>query len=289
MKLEKLHSLTTALALTLAIASPALAGEQTPAYLSTHTDPDQVLFYDPMTSDWQDNWFLDGENGTLTHTREGLIYAAGTYMYPDMDNRTYEQRVEMSKHHTILWTKESFEGDVIVSFECTRLDTSSFGVNIVYLQAQGIGRDGYLEDIYEWRDQRKVASMGTYSNYMNLLHISYNVGGFTAPSYIRARRYPQNDDIGLRWGMTPLKPDYDDEGAIMLPGKKYIVEIEKTDESLVFRIFDGASKKLLKECPWDTTQIPELMEPKVIKEGRIGLRQMSTKENVYKNFRVLRK
>lgn len=229
------------------------------------------------------------KNCTLTNTAAGLIYAAGTYMYPDMDNRTLEQRKEMSANHTLLWTNQEFEGDLIVSFECTRLDTSSFGLNIVYLQAQGVGRDGYDSDIYAWRDRREVAAMGIYSNYMNLLHISYNVGDFQTPSYIRAHRYPQNDAIGLRWGMTPLEPEYLDEGAKMLPGKKYIVEIEKTDEKLVFRTFDGESKALLNECRWDTTQIPELMEPKVIEAGRIGLRQMSSKKNLYANFRVLRR
>lgn len=263
--------------------------ERLPAYLSTHSDPEKLLFHDPMTGNWKDHWFLDGQKGTLTNTEEGLIYAAGSYMYPDMDNRTREQRQEMSKNHTVLWTNQEFEGDIIISYECTRLDTSPFGVNILYVQAQGTGRDHSDKDIYQWRDEREIPAMGIYYTRMNLLHISYNVGGFEAPSYIRARRYPKNESVGLRWGMTQLEPDYDDEGAKMLPGKKYIVEVEKTDETLIFRTFDGASKKLLKECTWDTTKVHELMEPKVIHQGRIGLRQMSTKKNVYKNFRVIRK
>ena len=88
--------------------------------------------------------------------------------------------------------------------------------------------------------------------------------------------------------MTRLEPDYDDEGAKMLPGKMYIIEVEKSKESLVFRTFDGETKELLKECIWDPSNIPDLMAPPFITEGRIGLRQMSTKQNIYKNFKVLR-
>lgn len=261
--------------------------ERLPAALSA--DPDQVLFEDSMTGNWQDNWFLDGEKALLNNSENGLYFSAGTYMYPDMETRTYEQRVQMSANHAVLWTQQEFKGDIIISYECTRVDTSPFGVNIIYIQAQGIGTPPYTKDIYEWRDLRTSPGMGKYYTYMNALHISYNVGDYRNPSYIRARRYPKNDPIGLKWGMTQLEPDYDDEGAKMLPGKTYIIEVEKTDDTLVFRIFDKKTKELLKECTWDTSNIPDLMKPRFITEGRIGLRQMSTKQNIYKNFKVLRR
>jgi hypothetical protein len=130
--------------------------------------------------------------------------------------------------------------------------------------------------------------MGTYYTYMNALHISYNVGDYETPSYIRARRYPKNDSIGLNWGMTQIDPDYSDEGAKMIPGKTYILEWEKRKESLSFRTFDKETHELLKEVTWDIAKVPELMEPTFITEGRIGFRQMSTKQNIYKNFKVLR-
>jgi len=260
-----------------------------PAYLSTHSDPDQILFEDSMTGNWQDNWFVDGTKHLLSNSENGLYYAAGTYMYPDMENRTHAQRVEMSENHSVLWTKEEFEGDIIISYEVTRVDRSPFGVNILYTQAQGIGTEEFPEDIYEWRDYRESPGMGIYYTYMNALHISYNVGDYESPSYIRARRYPKNDPIGLNWGMTQIDPDYDDAGAKMLPGQTYIIELEKTNESMTFRIFDQPTKKLLEECTWDIADVPELMEPKFITEGRIGFRQMSSKQNIYKNFKVIRR
>ncbi len=264
---------------------------QLPAYLSTHTDPDQVLFEDSLTGDWQENWFIEGDNATLTSGDLGLFFAAGTYDYPDPENRTPEQNETMSEHHAVLWTQQEFAGDLIISYECTRLDQSPFGVNIIYIQAQGIGTDEYPKDIYLTRESRRVAGMGKYYTYMNALHISYNVGNFETPSYIRARRYPKNDPIGLRWGMTKISPDYDDEGAKMLPGQTYIIEVEKTATTMIFRTFDQETLQLLNECTWDisSNNLHELMEPKVIEEGRIGLRQMSTKQNIYKNFKVLRR
>jgi len=260
-----------------------------PAYLSTHSDPDLVLFADSMTGDWRENWFVDGKKHRLSNSEKGLYYAAGTYLDPVPENLTREQRDEMSAYHSVLWTKEEFKGDIIISYEVTRVDRSPFGVNILYTQAQGIGSEEFPSDIYKWRDYRESPVMGKYYTHMNALHVSYNVGDYESPSYIRARRYPKNDPIGLRWGMTQLDPDYDDVGAKMIPGKTYIIELEKTKTSMTFRIFDQPTKQLLKECVWDIANVPELMEPKFITEGRIGLRQMSTKQNIYKNFRIIRR
>ncbi|HKL20540.1 MAG TPA: DUF1961 family protein [Tichowtungia sp.] len=267
-------------------SSPDAAQSRQPAYLSVN--PEQILFEDSMTGNWRENWFLDGKKATLTNTDNGLYFAAGTYMYPDMENIVYEQREQMSANHAVLWTKREFEGDIIVSYECTRVDRSPYGVNIIYIQAQGIGTEEFPADIYEWREFRNVPGMGKYYTYMNALHISYNVGDYRRPSYIRARRYPKNDPVGLKWGMTKLNPDYDDEGSKMLPGRTYIIEVEKRKETLIFRTFDGETNELLKECTWDTSDIPHLMQPRVIKKGRIGFRQMSTKQNIYKNFKVIR-
>ena len=242
-----------------------------------------------MTGDWQDNWFLDGKEAYLANSGKGLYFAAGNYMYPDPDKRTREQRETMSANHAVLWTKQAFKGDIVIRYECTRVDQSPFGVNILYIQAEGIGTEEFPKDIYQWRDFREVPGMGKYYTYLNALHISYNVGDYEHPSYIRARRYPKNDAIGLRWGMTQLEPDYDDEGAKMLPGKTYIIEAEKTNGRLVFRTFDKENNQLLKECVWDTSDIPDLMQPRIITEGRIGFRQMSTKKNIYSNFKVFRR
>ena len=39
---------------------------------------------------------------------------------------------------------------------------------------------------------------------------------------------------------------------------------------------------------WDATKIDEKVEPKLVTKGRIGIRQMSTKQSIYKDFKVER-
>jgi hypothetical protein len=72
----------------------------------------------------------------------------------------------------------------------------------------------------------------------------------------------------------------------MIPGKKYSVQVEKRAASVTLRLYDGKTKELLTDFTWDTTQVPEGLEP--IQQGRIGLRHMSTKQFIYRNFKVER-
>jgi hypothetical protein len=240
----------------------------------------EVIFEDSMTGNWQDNWFLDGEKATLENSPDGLYFAAGTVTKS-------EDPVNYHAHHAVLWTKQIFSGDILIRFDCTRVDTSSYGVNIIYVGAEGIGTPPYVKDIYAWRDLRAVPTMSKYFTYMNALHISYNVGDPETVSYIRCRRYPKQPEKGIQFGDTAIPPDYDDEGAKMVPGKMFTIEVEKRGKMLTFRMLDGETKELLKECVWDTTKNPENQTPRLITEGRIGLRQMSTKQNIYKNFEVI--
>lgn len=237
----------------------------------------KILFEDPMTGqeqDWQENWFLDGEEATLTSTPHGLYFSSGTERGNDA-------------HHAVLWTKQEFSGDIRIRFDVIGLDRRGY-VNILYIHAQGIGEPPYVEDIYEWRDLRAVPTMSKYFTYMNALHISYNVGRPDRVGYIRARRYPRQPEKGISFGDTSIKPDYDDEGAKILPGKVFTIEVEKRGTKLIYRTLDGETKEVLKECVWDTTKNPENQTPRIVNEGRIGLRQMFTKRNIYRNFKVMR-
>lgn len=118
-----------------------------------------------MTGNWRDNWFLDGEKATLNNSGNGLYFASGT-VTKSQDPEEYHA------HHAVLWTKQEFSGDILIRFDCTRVDTSSYGVNNIYVHAQGIGEPPYVEAIYEWRGRRSVPIMSAYFTYMNALHIS---------------------------------------------------------------------------------------------------------------------
>jgi hypothetical protein len=231
---------------------------------------EKVLFEDPMTGHWQQNWFLDGKNATLEHRDGGLYFSAGTITKK-------QDREKYHAHHAVLWTKQVFEGDLLISFEMTRVDTSNYGNTLLYIQAQGIGKPPYVEDIYAWRALREVPSMDKYFTYMSLLSLSFREN-------LRCKRYPLRDMEGNPYKGALLEP-MEEYGGIE-SGKTYTVEVAKKNPHLTLRLYDAATEELLKECTWDVSKNPEKQMPRLIRKGRIGLRHMSTKQFIYRNFTV---
>ena len=140
----------------------------------------QTVLSDPCTEDWTEHWTLDGEKATITHSEMGMDFRSGPVR-------------RENESHAVMWTKQSFEGDIRLDYEYTKLDDVVEAVTILYLQATGSGAEGYDKDITKWADKRTVAAMSQYFNHMHLHHISYaafDVGN-TDPDddYIRARRY----------------------------------------------------------------------------------------------------
>ena len=215
---------------------------------------------DGCTRDWKAKWFLDGEVGTVTNSKEGMTLTAG----PEFKN---------DAHHMVLWTKDTFEGDLKIEYEYTRLDEATNCVNILYIQATGSGDSPYAKDITKWSELRKVPAMKTYYNHMNTYHISYAANPGTKKAYIRGRRYmPQKQ--GLKG--TELKPDYSTPN-LFATGVKHRITVIKQDRHLCMRV----------ENP-DQVAYFHMINPDlpVISEGRIGLRHMFTRSARYANFRV---
>jgi lysophospholipase L1-like esterase len=221
------------------------------------------VFADDCTGDWQDKWFLDGEVGTVNTGTQGMILAAG----PEFKN---------DAHHTVLWTKQSFEGDLKIEYDYTRIDNENRCVNILYIQATGSGKNPWKTDIAEWSGLRKVPAMATYFNHMNTYHVSYAAfgnDGADETGYIRGRRYlPEGK--GLRG--TELIPEYRPEG-LFEPGVTHCITVIKHDRDLFLRIsnpqrtFHGHMRN---------SKLPS------ITEGRVGLRHMFTRSARYRNFRI---
>lgn len=220
------------------------------------------VFRDSGTGDWTDKWFLDGEVGTVITSPAGMELTAGPEFLNDA-------------HHMVLWTKEVFEGDMMIEYEFTRLDDETRCVNILYIQATGSGEEPFVKDIREWNELRRVPAMRMYFNHMNTYHISYAAfpNDEDSTSYIRARRYMPNQ-IGLEG--TGLEPDYYPEG-LFKPGVPHKISVIKKDRDLFLRIQNPD------EVTWFHMANPDLP---VIKEGRIGLRHMFTRSARYKNFRI---
>lgn len=227
---------------------------------------DWVLeFSDPCTEDWQDHWFLDGKIATVENSERGMNFKAGPVNRNDA-------------HHAVLWTRKSFEGDVKIEYKYTRTDSQTVNVNILYIQATGIGQEPYKKDIAQWSRLREVPKMSTYFKYMKTLHISYAAFGMDnqdpLADYIRVRQYPVTETISFDDMAIP--PDFFKTG-LFLPGKTYKVTLIKTREKLFFRV-EGDGK--VQKYSW------VLNKPESILEGRIGLRHMYTRSANYRDFKV---
>ncbi|MFR9521580.1 MAG: DUF1961 family protein [Rikenellaceae bacterium] len=228
----------------------------------------ELRFEDSCKGNWQDNWFLDGKIATVENSDAGMNFAAG----PEFRN---------DAHHAVLWTNDSFKGDVKVEFDYTRTDEQTINVNIIYIQAQGIGTDPYTEDISEWNHLREIPAMNIYYDYMNPLHISFAafpmVNEDPSNDYIRARKYPQTESISF--DDMEVAPSYDGIG-LFKSGITYKVTVIKTDYRLYMQVEGDGQDKCYE---WDVSQNERL------EDGRIGLRHMYTRSARYANFKVYTK
>jgi hypothetical protein len=222
----------------------------------------RTVFSDPGTGDWKERWHLDGRIGKVTPGPDGMVLTAG----PEFGN---------DAHHVVLWTKSSFEGDLRIDFDYTRLDRETRGVNILYIQATGSGQGPYEENIMKWNSLRETPAMSIYFDHMHTYHLSFaafpNSGDATA--YVRGRRYlPEGK--GLRG--TELAPEYDSEG-LFETGVRHQITVIKNDRGLFLRIPNAST------VFHGHLANPEL--PKVT-HGRIGIRHMFTRSARYANSRI---
>lgn len=232
----------------------------------------QLKLSDSGTRNWQDNWFLDGLIAQIENTEQGMVFSAGPEAWNDA-------------HHAVLWTKDSFKGDIKIEYDFTKVDDELEMVNILYIQATGV--KPMDKDIYAWREQREVPSMKMYFKNMNLLHISYAAFKTRNPQrdadddYVRARAYPIDHTLPGKAGFDAMKvePSFYRTG-LFQTGKTYKVTAIKEASKLYFNIASEGNKTLYS---WD-------IKPKqMVSEGRIGLRHMYTRTSRYKNFKVYTK
>ncbi len=221
------------------------------------------VFEDSCTEDWKEKWTLDGEIATVTNTEKGMELKAG----PEARN---------DAHHAVLWTKESFRGDVKIEYTYTPTDEHFQFVTILYIQATGSGKEGFDKDISKWADLRKVPSMRSYYNNMNLYHISYNAYGTKAAEpgkdYIRGRRYMGTKKLKG----TELDNEYHETG-FFKPGVPHQITVIKRDKEVFMQIKTEGKEK---HCHFVNSKFP------AVTEGRIGLRHMFTRSARYKDFKV---
>ena len=228
--------------------------------------PWKQVFFDKGNEDWQNRWFLDGQRAWIKNMEDGMLYSAGPIERDDAC-------------HAVLWTRQSFTGDLKIEYDYTRMDNIQKAVNIIYIQATGKEEGPYSKDISEWSHMRTIPYMRTYFTNMKLLHISY--AAFTNDDakgkldYVRARRYPVLP--GQNFGRdTRVGESYDNTG-FFIPGVKYHITILKKGDKLFMKVAGDGKSTLFN---WDYSDHPR------ITEGRIGLRHMWTRCSKYANFSV---
>ncbi|WP_162143053.1 DUF1961 family protein [Pedobacter glucosidilyticus] len=225
----------------------------------------KLSFQDDGIKSWQKKWFLDGLRAKVENSKHGLLFSAG-----DVDGD--------DACHAVLWTKQSFTGDIKITYNYTRTDTRQNWVNIIYIHATGIGEKPYEKDISRWSNLRMIPYMSSYFKYMNALHISYAAYDDDLPKgqdYIRLRKYPVTPKANFS-KTTEIAPSYFDTG-LFVPGKEYQITIIKKANYFYFHVKGDGKEKLYS---WDISSALN------IKEGRVGLRHMYTRAALYKNFKI---
>ncbi|MGE4587519.1 MAG: hypothetical protein AB7D05_09270 [Mangrovibacterium sp.] len=225
----------------------------------------KTVMEDSGTEDWTEQWFLDGLKARVSNSPRGMLFEAGPVPLSDAD-------------HAVLWTKKEFQGDIRVEYDFVRTDTVSRFVNIIYLLAEGSGKEPYAKDIGQWRKLRRIPAMKLYYNHMNTLHLSYaafeNDLPSNNPAYIRARRYLPETGKGLEG--TGLLPEYQNPG-LFETGVIHHITIIKHRNLLAMRVCIGQEERYFF---FSAETFPPVVS------GRIGLRQMCTRSSCYSNFGV---
>jgi hypothetical protein len=227
----------------------------------------EIAFTDPGAGDWQGRWFVEGLKASVEYEDGGLVFTSGPV-----------PREQAS--HAVLWTKQSFVGDIRIEYDYTRLEsmTEATSVNILYILATGLGTDESPTDIFLSTEQREVPWMKSYFLNMNALHISYATTGPKRAHYVAARRYPAKDQGSFMQG-TMIQPVYENVD-LFKQGETYHITALKEGDRLTFTAeHEGKTHSF----EWDTSAFPP------VTEGRIGLRQMWARSSRYQNFRVFKK
>ena len=158
------------------------------------------VFSDSCRGAWQDKWFLDGEKAKVTNDDEAMT-------------------IDTANGYAVLWTKQSFHGDMRIEYDFKRVDSIQKGVNIIYIQATGDGQGECVADISEWCHLRKSAAMKDYYNNMHTYHISYATATKSKKGksdYIRGRRYLPTR--GKKMKGTPLSGEMYEAGIFSVAG-----------------------------------------------------------------------
>jgi hypothetical protein len=238
-----------------------------------------ILFEDSMKANWERNWFLDGKLGFLKHWNGGLYLAAGPLTKWGERAFGVEEPTEYNAHHIVLWTRQSYEDDIRVSYRFVTQPNSE-GTQLLYIQAQGVGTPPHVPDIHAWRQLREIPGMDQYYNHMDLISLSLR-------DEIRCRRYPWQDSEGVPYGKRGLfEPMVGHPG--LAEGTPYALQVEKRKASLRLIIRDLAKDEETVDHTWDLSKTEETRRPLHVEAGRIRIRLMGGAKILLRDFKIER-
>ena len=210
------------------------------------------VFTDECVGDWKKLWFLDGIKAKVSNSDEAMT-------------------IDTTKGYAVLWTKQSFEGDLRIEYDFRRVDQYNKGVNIIYIQATGDGQNGCDEDISKWSKKRNLAAMSDYFMNMHTYHISYAA---YPKDYIRGRRYLPIENKRLKG--TELTGSFFNTG--FFGDQQWMhITIIKQPRDLWMEIRHPKKTQLF--------HLKNEDKP-AIQKGHVGLRLMPGRLSQFKNFNV---
>ena len=210
------------------------------------------VFTDECVGDWKKLWFLDGVKAKVSNSDEAMT-------------------IDTTNGYAVLWTKQSFEGDLRIEYDFRRVDQYNKGVNIIYIQATGDEQNGCDEDISKWSKKRNLAAMSDYFMNMHTYHISYAA---YPKDYIRGRRYLPIENKRLKG--TELTGSFFNTG--FFGDQQWMhITIIKQAKHLWMEIRHPKKTKLFHLKNEDKPPI---------QKGRVGLRLMPGRLSQFKNFKV---
>jgi len=207
----------------------------------------EIKFSDPGTGDWQEHWFVEGLKASVEYDDGSLVFTSGP--------------VPMEQaSHAVLWTKQRFEGDIRIEYDYTRLESmfEAPSVNILYIQATGLGTEESPTDIFLSTEQREVPWMKSYFLNMNALHVSYATTGPKRSHYVAARRYPARDEKSFMQG-TMVQPVYENV-ELFKEGETYHITALKEGNQLTFT---AELNGKVHSFEWDTSDYPAVTEGRI--------------------------
>lgn len=223
-----------------------------------------LVFADSGDDAWEEQWFLEGAKATVSNSETGMVFSAGPVPLEQAS-------------HAVLWSKRSFSGDIKIEYDYTRLDsmTNEPAVNILYIQATGLGTEDWPTDVFLSTQKRDVPWMKLYFLHMNALHISYSCTGPKQSHYVSARRYPAPELKAFQAG-TQIHPVYENID-LFKPGETYHITAVKKGSRLTFT---AERNGRVHTFEWDLSAFPP------VTHGRIGFRHMWARSSCYKDIKV---